>query len=74
MELPKNSVWRVNNSDLLEDGLYRLLDIMQDVESVILFSLEDSSQIVRPTAVSLESFIESVSSHNDPHQQFWTPS
>lgn len=40
MELPKNSVWRVNNSDLLEDGLYRLLDIMQDVESVILFSLE----------------------------------
>lgn len=63
MELPKNSVWRVNNSDLLEDGLYRLLDIMQDVESVILFSLEDSSQIVRPMAVSLEGFIESVSSH-----------
>ncbi|WP_116869854.1 Mu transposase C-terminal domain-containing protein [Vibrio splendidus] len=63
MELPRNSVWRVNDSGLLEDGLYRLLDIMQDVESVILFSLADTSTTVRPIAVSLESFIELVSSH-----------
>lgn len=60
MELPRNSVWSVNDSDLLEDGLYRLLDIMQDVESVILYSLEDAT--VRPIAVSLEAFIELVSS------------
>lgn len=73
MELPKNSVWRVNNSDLLEDGLYRLLDIMQDVESVILFSLEDSSQIVRPMAVSLEGFIESVSSHKAKKTHYKLP-
>lgn len=73
MELPKNSVWRVNNSDLIEDGLYRLLDIMQDVESVILFSLEDSSKIVRPTAVSLEGFIESVTSHKAKKAHYKLP-
>ena len=28
MELPKNSVWKVSNSNLLEDGLYRLLEII----------------------------------------------
>ncbi|MXR70314.1 DDE-type integrase/transposase/recombinase [Shewanella sp. JBTF-M18] len=62
MELPRNSVWRVSNSGLFEDGLYRLLDIIQGVESVILFSLEETSTTVRPIAVTLESFIELVSS------------
>lgn len=42
MELPRNSVWNVNDSDLLEDGIYRLLDVFQDVESVILYSLSDT--------------------------------
>ncbi|PMM04044.1 hypothetical protein BCT62_21700 [Vibrio splendidus] len=60
MELPRNSVWNVNDSDLLEDGIYRLLDVFQDVESVILYSLSDTSTIVRPIAVSLEGFIELV--------------
>lgn len=62
MELSRNTVWSVSNSELLEDGLYRLLDILQDVESVILFSLDNTSVTVRPIAVSLESFIELVSS------------
>lgn len=71
MELPRNSVWRVNDSGLLEDGLYRLLDIMQDVESVILYSLDVTA--VRPTAVSLEGFIELVSSRKAKKAQYQLP-
>jgi hypothetical protein len=43
MEFPRNSVWSINKSELVQDGLYRLLDIMQDVESTILYSLTDTS-------------------------------
>lgn len=73
MELPKSSVWAIANSDLIEDGLYRLLDIMQDVESVILYSLLDTSTTVRPIAVSLESFIELVSYHKAKKSPFVLP-
>lgn len=73
MELPKNSVWRVSNSNLIEDGLYRLLDLLHDVESVILFSLEDSSTVVRPVAVSLEGFLESISSRKTKKTQYKLP-
>lgn len=74
MELPRNSVWIVNDSDLVEDGLYRLLDIMQDVESVILYSLTDTSTTVRPIAVSLEGFTELVSSRKAKKAQYELPS
>lgn len=74
MELPRNSVWTLNNSDLVEDGLYRLLDIMQDVESVILYSLTDTSVTVRPMAVSLEGFTEVVSSRKAKKAQYELPS
>lgn len=73
MELPRNSVWRVNDSDLVEDGIYRLLDIMQDVESVILFSLDDTSTTIRPIAVSLEGFAELISSHKAKKSHYALP-
>lgn len=73
MELPRNSVWSVNNSNLVEDGLYRLLDIMHDVESVILFSLTDTFTTVRPIAVSLEGFIELVSSGKAKKEKYELP-
>lgn len=73
MALPRNSVWSVNNSNLIEDGLYRLLDIIQDVESIILFSLSNTSTTVRPIAVSLESFIEVVSSRKAKRSKYELP-
>lgn len=73
MELPKNSVWAVSNSNLIDDGLYRLLEIMQDVESIVLFSLTNTSTIVRPIAVSLDSFIELVSSRKAEKSQYILP-
>ncbi|CAH0531136.1 Transposon Tn7 transposition protein TnsB [Allocatenococcus thiocycli] len=73
MELARNSVWNVNESNLLEEGNYRLLDIMQDVEAVILFSLSDNSTTVRPIAVSLEGFIELVSSSKAQKAEYELP-
>ena len=74
MELPRNSVWLVKKSDLVKDGLYRLLDIMQDVESIILYSLVDTSTTVRPMAVYIQSFIELVSSGKAQKTQYELPS
>ncbi|ENM6584227.1 DDE-type integrase/transposase/recombinase [Vibrio alginolyticus] len=74
MELPRNSVWSVHDSELLKDGRYRLLDIFQDVESVILFSLDDTFATVRPIAVSLESFIELFSSRKAQKSHYELPS
>ncbi|MCU8072311.1 hypothetical protein [Shewanella sp. SM32] len=73
MELLRNSVWSVNDSDLVEDGLYRLLDIVQEVESVILYSLTDTSTTVRPVAVSLEGFTELISSKKAKKAQYELP-
>jgi len=73
MELPRNSVWSVNNSDFIDDGLYRLLDIMLDVESIILFSLLDNSTTIRPIAVSLEGFAELVSNGKASKSQYELP-
>lgn len=37
MELPRNSVWEFKGSDITEDNLYRILDVMHDIESVVHF-------------------------------------
>ncbi|MEZ9469352.1 hypothetical protein AB4211_02895 [Vibrio lentus] len=74
MELPRNSVWSVKDSGLIEDGLYRLLDIMQDVEFIILCSLSNTSTTVRPIVVSLEGFTELISSHKAKKSSYELPS
>jgi len=73
MELSRNSVWNVTNCNLIEDGLYRLLCIMQDVESVILYSLTNTSTTVKPIAISLEDFTELVSSGSAKKAQYELP-
>jgi putative transposase len=73
MELPRNSVWELTGSDLAEDGLYRVLDIMHDVESVIIFSLNTESRTSRPLAISMEAFIEHVKSKKAKKSEFTLP-
>ena len=74
MELPRNSVWEFKGSDLAEDGLYRVLDIMRDVASVILFPLSIESTTSRPLAISMEAFIEHVRSRKANKSNFILPS
>ncbi|MDP5148132.1 transposase [Shewanella sp. ULN5] len=73
MELPRNSVWELTGSDLAEDGLYRVLDIMHDVESVIIFSLNTQSPTSRPLAISMEAFIEHIKSKKAKKSEFTLP-
>ncbi|ASM55283.1 hypothetical protein PNIG_a3382 [Pseudoalteromonas nigrifaciens] len=74
MELPRNSVWGLKGSDLAEDGLYRILEIMLDVTSIILFPLNTKSVTTRPFAVSIEAFTENVKSRNASKAGFNLPS
>lgn len=73
MELPRNSVWTVKDSGLIEDGQYRLLDLMKDVEFVILYPLLKTSTTVRPVAVSLERFLELVVSRKAKKSKYALP-
>lgn len=73
MELLKNSIWAIQNSDSIEDGLYRLLDIMVDAKSVILFHLNKTSVSVRPVAMPLDTFTELISSSKAQKSQYKLP-
>ncbi|MEZ8240619.1 transposase [Vibrio splendidus] len=74
MELPRNSVWSVHDSDLIEDGLYRLLDVMLEVDSIVLYPLSDTSTTAKPIATSLDGFIELTSNHQAKISQYTLPS
>lgn len=74
MELAKNSVWEINNTGLVKEGLYRLLSIVQKVDAIILFPLDERSPTVRPVAVSLESFVELVKDQKAIKSQYTLPS
>jgi hypothetical protein len=73
MKLPKNSIWELKGSDLLPDGLYRTLEIMHDVESVILFPLNQTTKTVRPVAISIQALTEHVKSRKAQGAQFTVP-
>jgi hypothetical protein len=73
MELHRNSVWELKNSDLTDDGLYRVLDIIDEVESVVLFPLNDLSITVRPLAICIEAFIEDIKSQNATKSELQLP-
>ncbi len=51
-----NSTWAFREIDGFKDGTYRILKIENDVSALILFSLEDTSKILRPALLPLEAF------------------
>lgn len=73
MDLPRNSVWELKKSDLTDDGLYRILDIMHEVKSVVLFPLNNVSITVRPFAVYLGAFIEDIKNQKAKKSEFKLP-
>ena len=56
MELVKNSVWNIRKVDGVSSGLYRVLQIFEDIPCLILFYLENSKGITRPIAIELDKF------------------
>jgi hypothetical protein len=55
MEITKNSVWKMNNTDELENGLYRVLDFDPDLNTIILFELQDKRKS-KPFTFSFQRF------------------
>lgn len=56
MELVKNSVWTIRKVDGVSSGLYRVLQIFEDIPCLILFYLENSKGITRPIAMEFNKF------------------
>jgi len=56
MELVKNSVWNVKKVDGVSSGLYRVLQIFEEIPCLILFYLENPKGITRPIAIELDKF------------------
>ncbi|MFA0349748.1 transposase, partial [Vibrio sp. 10N.222.55.C6] len=58
MEIVRNSVWQFKRAEILGDGLYRVLEVLDALDCVILFPLSQTSTTIRPVAVSIEGFIQ----------------
>lgn len=54
MALTKNSVWKIAGLERIDNGLYRVLSIFQDIDAVVLFSL-DQTRPVKPVLTKLSS-------------------
>lgn len=55
MDITLNSVWKTTDTDALKTGLYRILDMNGDIDTVILFELEDN-RASKPFFFSLQRF------------------
>ncbi len=56
MEITLNSVWKTNDTNVLKTGLYRILGINSDTDTIILFELHDN-RANKPFFFSLRRFI-----------------
>lgn len=74
MDLSSNSVWEAMGSDLLlANSIYRILDVMHDIDSIVLFDLGNTHRTVRPVAVSITAFTEQVKSRKIKKVKFELP-
>lgn len=62
MQLSRNSVWLSAGSDLMPDNLYRILELILDIDTLILFPLKNTSSTARPIAVTISNFKQQVRS------------
>ena len=58
MQIELNSVWRLDNVDGVEDGLYRVLAFYPDEQLLVIFKLFDGSTLQKPTAIDLSLFTQ----------------
>ncbi|TJZ90047.1 hypothetical protein FA893_11440, partial [Photobacterium damselae subsp. piscicida] len=58
MEIVRNSVWQFKSSEILDDGLYRVLEVLDAADCVILFPLSQTTTTIRPVGISIEGFIQ----------------
>ncbi|MBD1583096.1 hypothetical protein [Pseudoalteromonas sp. S16_S37] len=56
MAVDKNSVWRLNGAEGLQDDIYRVIEIIPHLDCIILFQLTDTGHLQRPVAKMLSTF------------------
>lgn len=56
MDIVKNSIWMSEGAEGLDDGLYRVLEVMGDLDCIIIFPVIDNDGLKRPISKSLITF------------------
>lgn len=62
MEVTKNSIWILTNTEGLESGMYRVLEVMSNADCLILFPLNEGASQKRPCVKGLSVFLSWVDS------------
>lgn len=73
MAIEKNSVWRLDGAEGLENGSYRVLEIMPHLDCIILFHFTDKNKLQRPIASLLSNFKNWSKSRAATRIEFETP-
>ncbi|ENE6177794.1 transposase [Escherichia coli] len=73
MDIIRNSVWQSHDSDVLSDGLYRVLDFDRDTDLLILFEIK-KERTSKPIPFSLSQFTYGVDSQRITHKKYTPPS
>jgi putative transposase len=68
-----NSTWKFNKVEGIEDGVYRVLDILTDISAVVVFDLKTTKRIIRPQLKSLSLFIALIKSKQITPEKFDLP-
>jgi len=72
MGITKNSVWKINNTDEIKTGLYRVLDLYIDQDIIILFEIQDK-RISKPFVFSFERFSIMIKTRAIVHSSYTLP-
>lgn len=73
MQVDRNSVWTVTHMGGIEDGLYRALTHSPDGTLLVLFNLDNTKGLERPTIVEISAFIQSFKYGNVKNATFQLP-
>jgi putative transposase len=56
LEILNNSVWKVENLEGFKPGLYRVIQIFDEISCLVIFYLENNQGLSRPVAIDLQKF------------------
>jgi len=73
MAIERNSIWKLTEAEGLEDGLYRILEILPQLDCVILFKLSPSKKETKPKATLVSTFTSWVALATARASEFETP-
>ncbi|MDP4537965.1 transposase, partial [Alkalimonas collagenimarina] len=73
MKLRNNDVWLLSGSAILKDGKYRLLSTLEQIDTLLLFPLDDQRLSVKPIALSVTTFFLEVKERHAKLSEYKSP-